>query len=103
MSDDFIAELIGVFLEDTPSLLAGMQTALKEDDVDGVGRAAHTLYSSSGMFGAVTLQSLCRELEMGCRNGMPADAGRQAQEIAEAFESARVELEDVRREMQVGG
>ncbi len=65
----FLAELAGVFLEDTPKRLAGMRQGLAEGDARQVTQAAHSLKGSSSNIGAPLLESLAAELEGRCSGG----------------------------------
>jgi PAS domain S-box-containing protein len=67
--DDFLAELIGTFLNDAPSLLATLRDSLERQDVEELRRAAHTLKSNGQTFGAEQFGEVCRELEDRARNG----------------------------------
>lgn len=68
-SQQMVAELITVFLEDTPKLVANMETAIAKNDVSGWEYAAHTLKASAGSLGASRLSALCLELEKLARTG----------------------------------
>ena len=70
--DDFVAELIGTFLEEAPTMLAELKSALAAGQPEPFRRAAHSLKSNAHTFGALALGALARELELG---GL--DAGRQ--------------------------
>jgi HPt (histidine-containing phosphotransfer) domain-containing protein len=59
----FLAQLIDVYLEDSPNLLQLMDTAVTQTDTAAMEQAAHTLKSSSAALGAITLSKLCEELE----------------------------------------
>ncbi len=68
---EFVAELVGTFLEEAPQMLVELRTALAEGAADRFRRAAHSLKSNSQTFGALRLGELARELELG---GLPVDA-----------------------------
>jgi HPt (histidine-containing phosphotransfer) domain-containing protein len=59
----FLAELIDTFLDDGPTLLTAMQTAVAAGDAVSLRRAAHTLKSNSRTFGASALANLCQSIE----------------------------------------
>ena len=69
--EDFVKELTATFLEEAPTMLAALRSALASRDADAFRRAAHSLKSNSDTFGALPLGALARELEM---KGLPADA-----------------------------
>ncbi len=61
--EDFAKELVDTFLEDAPSMLAELHSALAAGDADKFRRAAHSLKSNSLTFGAMRLGDMARELE----------------------------------------
>jgi CheY-like chemotaxis protein len=66
MEDDgprMACELISIYLQDTPTLLAALQANLVQHDAPSFQRMAHTLKSSSAQMGAKRLAQLCLELE----------------------------------------
>ena len=77
---DFVAELVGTFLEDTPALLDELAQARQVGDADGFRRAAHSIKSNSQTFGALALGALARELEL---QGLHADPARDEQAIVD--------------------
>jgi HPt (histidine-containing phosphotransfer) domain-containing protein len=93
--DDFIVELIDTFLDDTPSQLEQLRTALAAQDAEAFRRAAHTIKSNAATFGANQLAALARELEMmGRENNL--EAGNQLQALEEAAEQVMNELKSLR-------
>src|SRR5262249_19568893 len=89
MGADFLAQLIAVFLEDTPKVLADLRQALESSDAGALARAAHTLKSNATNMGAVPLADLSSELEELGRRGVRAAAGERAGEVEK--EHRRVE------------
>jgi histidine phosphotransfer protein HptB len=61
--EDFAKELVDTFLEDAPSMLAELRSALVAGDADKFRRAAHSLKSNSLTFGAARLGAMARDLE----------------------------------------
>ena len=62
---DFVAELVGTFLEEAPGMLAALRAAHAVGDADAFRRAAHSLKSNSLTFGAAELAAAARALELG--------------------------------------
>ena len=62
-----LAEIVDAFLDEAPRRLAELRRGVDEFDAVLAGRAAHTLKSNGGTFGAVELVSLCRRLEVAAR------------------------------------
>jgi HPt (histidine-containing phosphotransfer) domain-containing protein len=85
---DFVGELVHTFLEEAPAMLEELRAAFAAGDADTFRRAAHSLKSNSNTFGALTLGTLARELELG---GIPkaAEGGGKALDALEQ-EYARV-------------
>lgn len=69
---EFVAELVGTFLEEAPGMLAELRRAQAAGAADAFRRAAHSLKSNSNTFGATRLGELARDLELG---GLIADTG----------------------------
>jgi HPt (histidine-containing phosphotransfer) domain-containing protein len=73
--EDFLRELITIFLDDTPRQLAELEAALARQDAAGVMRAAHTIKGSSGNFGAAEFARLALAIELqGKANDLTAAA-----------------------------
>lgn len=60
---DIVGELVRLFLANTPPRIASMVSGVKSGDLIAVGRAAHSLKSSSAHLGAVGMQQVCEKLE----------------------------------------
>ena len=91
VGDDYIGEMIDTFLDDALVQIRQMQDALAVKDVDSFRRAAHSLKSSAGAFGAVELVNLAYELEMLGR-GNNLEVGNRIEVLKDAFEEVRGEL-----------
>jgi HPt (histidine-containing phosphotransfer) domain-containing protein len=62
-----LEEIVDAFLDEAPTRLAELRRGVARNDSALAGRAAHTLKSNGGTFGAVELVSLCRRLEVAAR------------------------------------
>jgi HPt (histidine-containing phosphotransfer) domain-containing protein len=62
-----LEEIVDAFLDEAPRRLAELRRGVDRNDSALAGRAAHTLKSNGGTFGAVELVSLCRRLEVAAR------------------------------------
>jgi HPt (histidine-containing phosphotransfer) domain-containing protein len=60
---DIVGELIRLFLANTPPRIANMVSGVKSGDLVLVGRAAHSLKSSSAHLGAIGMQQVCEKLD----------------------------------------
>ncbi len=96
MGDDareFVAELIGIFLEDTPGLIVNMREAVVRGDADGLRRSAHTLKGSSASVGAMGLSALCQELQAMAEAEALEGALQKVSQVEAEYERVKVALE----------
>ena len=85
---EFVAELVGTFLEEAPGMLAELRSARAAGDGERFRRAAHSLKSNSHTFGAKTLGALARDLEV---RGLAADTAQDSVAL-DAIEAAYKEV-----------
>jgi HPt (histidine-containing phosphotransfer) domain-containing protein len=71
MGADFAAELLETFLAEAPVMLDALRRAAAAGDADGFRRAAHSIKSNAGLFGATALADMARSMELG---GLPTAA-----------------------------
>jgi two-component system, sensor histidine kinase and response regulator len=88
-----LTQLIEVFLENTPTLLRDLRTALAKGAAPDLARVAHTLKGSCSNFGAHRLRSACMRLEQLAETGSLDGAEILLQEIERTFEGVRLALE----------
>ena len=62
--EEFVNELVTTFLAEAPVMLTALRAALDARDAAAFRRAAHSLKSNANTFGALTLGSMARELEL---------------------------------------
>jgi HPt (histidine-containing phosphotransfer) domain-containing protein len=74
MGADFAAELLETFLAEAPAMLADLRRAAAEGDADGFRRAAHSIKSNAGLFGATALADIARGMELGGLSTAAPDA-----------------------------
>ena len=89
----FLAELVATFLEESPSQLAELRAAAASGNADEVRRGAHTLKSNGATFGIVRLTDVCRELEQCASDGQLDGAEELVSAIDAALADARPDLE----------
>jgi CheY-like chemotaxis protein len=68
-SQELLREVIGLFLEDCPKLLAAVGDAVRRGDTEAVYRASHTLKGSVGNFDAHAAMQIAQRLEARAREG----------------------------------
>jgi len=91
---DLAAEVFGLFLEDAPRHLEAMRQASTRGDADALRRAAHDLKSSAANLGAMTLSTLCKDLEEMGRAGTTEGAQEKMSTVEAEYERARSALEE---------
>jgi len=94
----FLAELIDVFLKDSPGLINEMRSGLAAGDVESVRRAAHSLKSNSAIFGANRLTGVSRELEMIVKSGSLEGAEPKLSEVEAEYAQLLPLLEELKHE-----
>ena len=92
---DFINELIDAFLDDAPTMIQSMRSALKTKDTDTFRRNAHSLKSNAYTFGATELGELAKELELMARENN-LDVGNRLEILEKSFEKVADELRGLR-------
>jgi HPt (histidine-containing phosphotransfer) domain-containing protein len=91
-SADVLSELITLFLDDTPRLLAEARAAVEAGDAQVLQRAAHTLKSSGASLGALPLSALCAELETMGRESQLEGAKEKAARVEAEYERVKTAL-----------
>ena len=82
---NFLAQVIGVYLNNAPQLMDAIETAYAGDQQELLLRSAHTLKSSSATVGALDFATHCRAIETAARAGQPTRADEQIQTLRLAF------------------
>jgi HPt (histidine-containing phosphotransfer) domain-containing protein len=62
-NDEFVREIVGIYLEDTPARIAEMEQSLAASDTPKFTRAAHSVKGSSSNLGAASVRALAEKLE----------------------------------------
>jgi HPt (histidine-containing phosphotransfer) domain-containing protein len=99
LGDEFhyLVEVIDSFLEEAPKLLAELDTAIANSEVDTVRRLAHSLKSNSADFGAGNLNKYCFQLEERARSGSLDGAQEMADRIADEYQRCAAQLDEVKK------
>ena len=61
--DDFLGEIIGIFLTDMPMRIAELENGLRGIEADKFMRAAHSIKGSAANMGALALGAAAQALE----------------------------------------
>ena len=94
--DQFLAEVIDIYLEDAPKLLEVMKKAVAQGKAISLQEAAHTLKSSSAVFGATSLSHFCQELEVSGSSGTWAKAAALMSQVETEYEKVQTALRQER-------
>ncbi len=87
-----VDRLIELFLDDTPRLIAALETAAVGPDYEMLRNASHTLKSSSANLGAMSLSNAARKLELATRTQTLERPAVAVALIANEFARARQAL-----------
>ncbi len=96
--DEFLAELIDLFLDDTPGQLEALRKAVRAGDAESAASAAHRLKGSSGNLGAESLSALCLHVEKSSR-GQQEELPKLVEQVDEEFNQVREILTNLRGEL----
>lgn len=88
-----LAELILSFITDTSKLVDRMVAALPTQDTQTLTRTAHTLKSGSAMFGALTMSTLCQDVESLGHSGKMTEVTQKVGLLEAEFGRVRSYLE----------
>jgi two-component system sensor histidine kinase/response regulator len=94
--EDFLVELVDVYLKDTPNRVVQLRRALDGGDNETFVREAHTLKSSSASVGAMGLSALAKEMESAGRSGKMDTVASEVTRFEEEFALVKAALEALR-------
>jgi HPt (histidine-containing phosphotransfer) domain-containing protein len=89
---EFLAEIIGIFHEDTPRRIAELHAAFAAADVKSFVRAAHSIRGSANNLGAETLRQLASNLENDAKAGDLTGLDARITALETTFAATRDEL-----------
>ncbi|MCC8988171.1 MAG: response regulator [Candidatus Contendobacter sp.] len=92
---DFLAQIIGIYLNNAPQLVGAIETAYADDQRELLLRAAHTLKSSSANIGALDFATHCCAIETAARAGQPEQTAGQIQTLRAEFNRVETALHAV--------
>ena len=82
---DPAAELIDLFLADTPPRLNALAAAVRDSHASGLRESAHSLKGTASNLGARRLAALCAKLEVGAKAGDLANTASWFAEVTEEY------------------
>jgi HPt (histidine-containing phosphotransfer) domain-containing protein len=68
-NQDLLTELVQLFHVEAPQLIEAMHNALRQGDMEELGRAAHSMKGAAGYFTAQRAVSAANQLETDSKNG----------------------------------
>jgi len=92
---DFLAQIIGIYLNNAPQLVGAIETAYADDQRELLLRSAHTLKSSSANIGALDFATHCCAIETAARAGQPEQTAGQIQTLRAEFNRVETALHAV--------
>jgi len=93
--DEFVRELAESFLDSAPRCLAGIDTALRDGDVNALAADAHALHGISLTIGADDLAEVCKQLESAARRADLKAAATYTTRLGDAWDQVRRALENL--------
>jgi histidine phosphotransfer protein HptB len=91
-NDEFLREIAGIFLEDTPQRIAELDQSLAAADIPKFTRAAHSIKGSSANLGAVGLRAVAEKLEHQSRTEGLGNVTPLLKELRIEYDRAESEL-----------
>ena len=86
-------EVIGLFIADASQRLDAIDQSIRAGDPVALAWATHALIGATGNVGAVAMQAVCTELELGAKAGcVPADASQQFETLKAYLTQTRAVL-----------
>lgn len=89
---DLIADLVGLYLEDSATRMGEVESGLGSSELERIGSAAHALKSASANIGALAFSRVCASLEKLARSGDEVNAD----ELDELCRNALAMYDEVR-------
>lgn len=90
--DEFLREIAGIFLEDTPQRIAELDRSLAAADLATFTRAAHSIKGSSSNLGANLLRAAAEKLETQVRTAGLGDVAALVAEVKTEYARAQSAL-----------
>ena len=92
-NDEFLREIVGIFLSDTPSRIAELEQSFAAGDNAPFTRAAHSIKGSSANVGAAALREVAEELEQHAKTNGVAGTEPLVVRVKDEFARVKVEFE----------
>jgi HPt (histidine-containing phosphotransfer) domain-containing protein len=92
-NDEFLREIAGIFLEDTPQRIAELDQSALTLDAPKFTRAAHSIKGSSANIGATSLRAAAERLEHEARTNGLAGVSPLVSQVKAEFDRTREALQ----------
>jgi HPt (histidine-containing phosphotransfer) domain-containing protein len=90
--EELLEEIVGLYLDEYPTLLGQIQAAVQAGDAKELYRSAHTLKGSLGALGAEAAHQQALELEISGRQGNLNNAPSMAVDLENLLRQLHAEL-----------
>ena len=87
--EEFLEEVLNVFLADIPGQVAALREGLEKSDTDMVRRRAHSIKGAAANVGALRLQKAAREIEEAAEAGDMSKAASLVETVGDGLEEFR--------------
>jgi HPt (histidine-containing phosphotransfer) domain-containing protein len=94
-------EIVGIFIQDTPSLISALGDGISQGSAETVEKAAHTIKGSCAMMSAKRLGGLAHQLEMNAREKNLSGAKTLYRSIIECFNDLKMNMAAVLEKMDL--
>ena len=94
-NDEFLREIVGIFLEDTPRRITELEQGLAGKDPLSFTRAAHSIKGSSSNLGALALRAVAERLELQSKQSGLTGVESLLAELKSEFARAAAELSQI--------
>src|ERR1041384_4218240 len=92
-NDEFLREIAGIFLEDTPARLTELDESLAAGDGAKFTRAAHSIKGSSSNLGAMARRAAAENREHQAKNSGLGNVSAPLAAVKDEFVRAKAELD----------
>ncbi|MCC6561610.1 MAG: response regulator [Xanthomonadales bacterium] len=93
------ADLVRVYLEDSPKALSILERSAAANDLDGLIAPAHSLKSTSANLGALMLADMAKRIEHGARSGTIGEPVLLVAQLSHEFQRASTHLRQLLAQM----
>jgi len=94
------ADLVRVYLEDSPRALSILERSAAAHDLDGLIAPAHSLKSTSANLGALMLSDMAKRIEHGARSGTIGEPVLMVAQLMHEFQRVSLHLRHLLSQMQ---